>query len=449
MKRGSKSGYRYAYAALGLLLSTLSCAQVAAQVKSEVSAIDQDIRVVVKEGDILSSIVKQVMGSSEYWEEVAALNKIKTPDALKPGDLVIFPGSLVQKRNFARVVFTKGKVSLTSAADKATDVLQKGDKVYLGDVINTGKDGFVSLSFKGDTLANIQPVSRIQVVEFDCFDTEKSCVVNLSAAAGQMDFDVRNVGFKEPTSFSVDTPNVSAAVRGTKIDVEVTDGSAVGVTSGEIEVSSNGVSNTVPVGKGTLAGEGRSVSTLFNLLKEPEYNEFTRLSSEDYLAWSSIEDAKSYKVVLATSESMTDIIDSMSTTDTYTALLPEPQSFYLSTRALDENGLKGFKAIQKIDQVEIDDSVEAPLLEIELSERELKIVNAGDLGSEVHIGNQLQTIDDFDHLIRYEAHDIPPGETLELDVDPDKDIFISSRAVVSASVVSPYGNIYEFKGRQN
>ncbi len=447
MKQGLTRGYRHAYTAGSLLLCLLCSAQVLAQAETQIKATDQDIRIVVKEGDVLSSIVQQVMGSSEFWEKVAEHNKIESPQSLQPGDLVVFPSSLVQKRNFARAIFTKGEVSLTSAMEKTTTALKKRDKVFIGDVISTGKDGFVSLSFKGESLANIQPESRIQVVEFDCFDTERSCVVNLAASSGQMDFNVRNVGFKKPASFSVDTPYASAAVRGTDLDVEVTDGSAVGVTSGEILVTANGRSASVPIGKGTLAGERRSVTTLYDLRKAPVYNEFIRMSSEDFLAWAPVEDAASYKVVLATTESMTDIIESRSTGNTYTAMQPEAQQFYLSARALDENGLKGFKGIRKIDQVEIDESAEAPELEIELSATALKIVNTGAIGTEVHVGSELETIDGLDHLIRYDAYDVAAGGTLELDAEPDKDIFITSRAVVGTAV-SRYGNIYEFKGRE-
>ena len=447
MKLGSTRGYCHASTAGCLLLYLLFSAQVLAQATTATKAAEQDIRIVVKAGDVLSGIVQQVMGSSEFLEDVIALNKIESPNALQPGDLIVFPDSLVQRRNFARVVFAKGQVSLTSSANKSTSALQKRDKVFLGDVINTGNDGFVSLSFKGESLANIQPESRIKVIEFDCFDTEKSCVVSLSASSGQMDFDIRNTGFKKPTSFSVNTPYASAAVRGTKLDVEVTDGSAIGVTSGEILVTGNGESTTVPVGKGTLAGEGRTVSTLYDLREKPVYNEFIRMSSEDFLAWAPVADAVSYKVVLATTDSMTDIIDSRATSKAYTAMQPQAQQYYLSTRALDKNGLKGFKGIRKIDQVAIDDSAEAPELEIELSDTSLKIINTGGVSSEVHVGHELETIDGFDHLIRYDAYDIAAGAKLELDTDPDKDIFITSRALVGAAV-SRYGNIYEFKGRE-
>ncbi len=447
MRKGSIQGYRSAFAAFGAFLC-LSSADVLSQPDTEIKAISQDIHVVVQNGDNLSSIVRRVMGSSEFWEEVATLNKISSPDALKPGDMIIFPGDLVQKRNFARVAFVKGNVMHTSAASNTTAQLEKRDKVFLGDVIKTGEDGFVSLSFNGESLANIQPESHVQFIEFDCFDVEKSCVVNLLAEEGQMNFDIQNIGFKKPSRFSIDTPYASAAVRGTNVDVEVNDGSAIGVTTGVIEVTSGNDTSTLPIGKGTLAGEGRSITRLYDLLEKPVYNPFIRLSREDYVAWAPVEGAETYSVVLATSESLSEVIRSSRSAQSYTVLLSEPQEYYLGTRALDENGLKGFKGIQKINQVSVDENAEAPPLDIELSENDLTIVNTGKVTTEVHVGSALEPADGLDQLLRYTAYDIAAGQTLELDVNPNQDVYITARAVVGPTAVSSYGSIYEFTGRK-
>ncbi len=427
----------------GALMLMLSATVVAA---AEIKSIAQDIKVVVKTGDNLTTIVKQVMGAAEFWEEVAQANQISSPNALKPGQVIVFPGELVQQRNFARVVFSKGRAQLTRLGSEAGVPVDKGARVFLGDVITTGEDGFVSLSFAGESLINVQPDSRIQIVEFDCFDTEKSCVVNLSADEGQMNFDIRNIGFKKPPLYSIETPYASAAVRGTRFDVDVLDGSVLGVTEGAVRVTaSGGLVADLPMGKGTLAGEGRSVTTIYDLLKQPEYSEHVRFSAEDYVTWTPIDNARSYKYVIAENESLSDVIVSGSTDSTFINMLSEPQQFYLATRALDENGLKGFRAVQRIDQVDIDENASAPELEIELSDNQLIIVNSGEVTSEIHIGDALEPVDELSQLLRYDAYDLDAGKTLELEVESEGDIYIISRAVLGSSAVSPYGNIYEFK----
>lgn len=430
-----------------LLLGWLMMPNLAfAQLKTaDVKTIERDIHVVVEDGEFLTAIVRRVMGSVEFWPEVARINKIESPDALQPGDVIVFPASLVQKRNYARVVFVKGDSKIVRGPDTQPVTLEKGSRVYLGDIIRTGDRGFVSLSFNGESLVNVQPDSNVQIVQFDCFDKEKSCVVNLSARSGQMNFDVRNIGFQKPTLFSIETPYASAAVRGTKFDVDVLDGSAIGVTDGVVVVSSGDETASVPLGKGTLAGEGRSVLTLYDLLVKPVYNDFIRVSAEDILSWQSIAGAENYNVVLSASESLSDVIQSTTTKETYTELLPQAQQYYVGTRALDRNGLKGFTEVLSVNQVAIDESAQAPLLEMELSDNSLKIVNTGNQRSEVHIGTELENIAGLDQLATFDAHDIAPGDTLEVTVDTQSDVYIVSRAVIGRTAVSRYGNIYEFK----
>lgn len=424
-----------------LLLSLPPIALTQVKVKEITEAID----VVVKEGDNLTAIVQRVMGSVEFWPETAKNNRITRPDALKPGQIIRFPSELVQKRNFANIAFSKGDAKLVRRGTDEELPAERGEHVFLGDIIATGEDGFVSLSFAGETLVNIQPESRVQIVEFDCFDKQKSCVVNLMADRGQMSFDVRNVGFEKPPRYSIETPYASAAVRGTRFDVDVNNGSVLGVTEGAVQVTSGVLTMPLPTGKGTLAGGGRSITTQYDLLSAPEYKAFIRLSAEDYISWTPIDDATTYRYVLADNESLTDVIVSGSSANSHLGVPPEPSQFFLGTRALDENGIKGFRAIQRIDQVGINESAQAPALEIELSENQLAIVNTGDVTSEVHVGAALQSVGDLDQLLDFAAYDISAGDRLELTVEANQDVYIASRAVLNDATVSLYGNIYEFK----
>lgn len=416
---------------------------------AQIKAIDEDIQVVVKEGDSLTAIVKTVMGSAGFWEEVAELNMLQRPNALRPGQVINFPKELVQERNFARIVFAKGQSTLNRFVDDAEVPAEKGLQVYLGDVIETGRDGFVSLSFAGASLVNIQPDSRVQIVEFDCFDSEKPCIVNLVSELGQLNFDVRNVGFSKPPRYTVETPHLTAAVRGTGFDVDTTETSTLGVTEGSVRASSGNFSAVIPTGKAAVAGEGRSVTTLIDLLPNPEYNRYIRLSAEDYISWTPVENALRYKYVFAENESLSDVIISRNAVEAYVPLLSEAGQFYIGTRAVDENGIKGFRAIQRVEQVSIAAEIQAPELDIELSDNELKIVNTGNLTAEIHIGDQLELSGDLSELIQYDAYDLEAGETLEVTVGNDSDIYISARALVSSTVVSPYGSLYEFKRSSN
>ena len=404
-----------------------------------------DLNVVVKPGDTLTSIVLREMGSLDYWARLAEHNKLDAPDKLSPGDKIEFPWELLQFRNFAKVVFVKGTVTLQRKGESEVSALEKGTKVYIGDIIKTSENGFASLTFKGESLVNIQPDSHMLMQELECFDVKLACEIELQTDQGQMKLDINNVGFTKPTKFSIDTPYATAAVRGTVFDFATLEGNILGVTEGEVEISVNENSSKVPLGKGTLAGEGQSISVLYDLLGKPEYKDFLRVSAQDVISWSPLEKAENYKVVVASTASMTDVIRSTRTSQTLLQALPDPGTYYISTRGIAKNGLQGFRANQRIDQVKIDDSVDAPELEMELSENTLTIKAVGDNTTEIHIGDSLTKVDDLEQLVDFKSYDISAGDSLTLQVDTSKDIFLISRAVINGSTVSSYGNLYEFK----
>lgn len=418
---------------------------VEAASESGTKMVKTDLHVVVKPGDTLTSIVSREMGSLDLWPDVVERNKIAAPNTLVPGDIIVIPWELLELRNFAKIVYFKGEVTLLRKGAKAPAEVEKGDKIYIGDSIRTGENGFVSLTFKGDSLVNIQPESHMLLKELECFEAEIACQIEINTTSGQMKMDINNVGFSKPTQFTIDTPYASAAVRGTVLDFATGDGNILGVTEGSVTITANNRSSNVPRGKGTLAGEGRSVSVLYDLLPKPEYNDFLRISAEDSISWSPIEDAVAYKVAIAGSESMTDIIQSTTGQSIAVSAQSEPGRYFISTRAVAKNGIKGFSSKRLIDQVKVDKKISAPELDIELSGSTLTIKPGGRFTSEIHIGDSLIAIDDLETLIKYKSYDVAPGATLKVTVDPTKDLYLTSRAVINQSTVSSYGSLYELK----
>ncbi len=404
-----------------------------------------DLHVVVKPGDTLTSIVTRETGLIGLWPEIQAHNKMDSPNSLNPGDIIVIPQEILQLRNFAKVAYFKGDVTLVRKGETTPDTLQKGDKVYLGDAIQTGENGYVSLAFNGDTLVNIQPESRILLQELECFDTEKACLVKLNTSIGQMNIKVNNVGFSERANFTIDTPYASAAVRGTELDIAVSEGNILGVTQGAVDITVENQTINVSSGKGTVAGEGLPIGVLHNLLPKTEFNEFLRISAQDTLSWKPVEGAASYLVAIAGSESMTDIIQSSTEQSTFVPAFSESGGYFINTRAVAKNGLRGFDSIQAVEQAKIDENILAPELDIELIGNNLTIKANGRVATEIHIGDSLVAVDGVETLISYKPYDIEPGKSLELTVDTTEDIYLTARALINKSTVSRYGVLYEFK----
>lgn len=408
-----------------------------------------DLHVVVKSGDTLTTIVKRELGSLDLWQQVVQINTLDAPDKLAPGDLIIIPWEMLQTRNYAKVIFLKGVVALQRNGNKEALRLKKGDRIYIGDTIRTGVEGFVSLSFKGESQVNIQPDSDVELKELECFDVKRACEIKLKTTTSDMKIDVDNVGFSLPTKFSIETPYATAAVRGTEFDFSTKNGNILGVTKGAVEISADEISSRVPFGKGALAGEGRSVGILFDLLKEPQFDDIPRISAQDQISWKPVAQAGKYSVVIASNESLSDVIRSFDTDGLAFTAPARTGRYFVSTRAVAANGIKGFHSVKRVDQVIIDNTVIAPEMEIELSGNTMTINLAGQVSSEIHIGNRLEVVDGREAVADFKSYDVRAGSTLELEVDPTKDIYLTNRAIVSTTTVSPYGNLYELKGRGN
>lgn len=446
-----------AFALLAVFFAAFAPATVWAEATAgeTVRSDSRDLHIVVKPGESLSVILQRELESIADWKLVARTNKIASPDNLRPGDVIVIPHSLVQKRNYARLAFAKGTAQLIRAITKAVEKVKKGVKVFVGDAIKTGRDGFVSLSFRDSSLVNIQPNSEIVVDKLECFDKSVSCVITLRATEGELNLDVGQSDFSQPTTFTIETPYASAAVRGTEFDFDIREGNILGVTEGEVEISYGGQSSVVPLGKGTLAGEGRSISTVYDLLlaaEFPEFVDFNRVSEEDILQWGEVEDAERYLVAFATDEAMTSVVTATATSTgepdaTLVMSDVQPGDYYFAVRGVDENGLKGFPAKKKVRQVSIDKTV-GPDLDIEVVDQNMRIRSDSDRPLEIRVGNELQFVKGLDRLVQYQTYELEPGKELNLDVKDNPDWYLTAREILSERSVSVYGGLYEYKANR-
>lgn len=445
------------YSVMVVLFAALASGKAAAEATSvENSRADKrDLHVVVKPGDSLNAILLRELESAEDWKVVARHNKIDAPEKLLPGDVIVIPHNLLQKRNYAQLVYVKGFASLTRAVTRAVEKVKKGARVFVGDAIKTGRDGFVSLTFRDSSLVNIQPDSDIVIEKLDCFDKTQSCLIGLRAPMGQLNLDVGRADFQKPTLFTIETPYASAAVRGTRFDFDVLEGSVLGVTEGEVEVVFAGETAVVGMGKGTLAGKGQSVSKLYDLLVAPEFKEhvnFERISSEDFLHWDAVQNAQKYLVSFATDEAMTNVSSTIANSVSEPAATVvestlQPGDYFIAVRGVDKNGLKGFPAKKKMRQLAIGKEI-GPELDIQIVDQRLDIKSDSGNPLEIRIGNALQFALGLDRLLEYKSYQLEPGKTLELAVDTGQDWYVIAREVLSDTAVSRYSGLYEYKANR-
>ena len=217
-----------------------------------------DLVVEISEAQTVKQVVENELNSSRFADQIAAYNGIESISTILPaGASLQIPRPYFDGSNFGRVAFVKGSVVHTQR-DLVVNPPSKGSMVFRGDIFTTGPDGFISLNFNSGASINLQPDSRVSVVNLDCIDETVKCVIALNADRGEIQSDItpRPDG-QPPVQFSVDTPFLSAAVRGTAFYVNVEEGAdRIGVTQGSVAAAAGNADNELARGEGLLAAAG-------------------------------------------------------------------------------------------------------------------------------------------------------------------------------------------------
>jgi hypothetical protein len=138
--------------------------------------------------------------------------------AAKPiGKVVTAAGSVTIERANAMVV----QVNLPGQTGQA----KVGDLVYLGDVVQTGADGRLGISFTDGTSFNLSNNARMALSEFvyEPNGTSNSTLFNLTK--GTFTFVAGNIA--KTGDMKIDTPIATMGIRGTTPRVEISDDGTV------------------------------------------------------------------------------------------------------------------------------------------------------------------------------------------------------------------------------
>ena len=402
----------------------------------------KDHVVIVKKPQSLKQVVEDELQSSRFAKAIAAYNGIDSISTILPnGAALQIPKPYLLNRQFGRVVFAKGDV-IHSQSRLVVNPPAKGAFVYNGDSFITGQDGFVSLSFSSGTVVNVQPESRVSIADIECADETVECVIELNAEKGEVTSDITPRPEGQPAvKFSVKTPFLSAAVRGTSFYVSVEDGAdRLGVTDGLVATDVNGSANDVPKGKGLLAEAGADPAVV-DLLAPPEIaigTEKTIYSSEDQLVWKTLSNAQQYRLAIAQDESMSQpvYVANLEGNGVALPLLDVPGSYYLTVAGIDDSEFVGLPASAVFSYASIDDQGKLEL-EIQRSSDVIDIAAPAHTGTvELLIG---RGIDDL-FVERRIIDDLSGG--VSLDLDPQEDWAIQARKVLSDTSVSVYSDLY-------
>ncbi len=98
---------------------------------------------------------------------------------------------------------------------------QVGEKIYMMDLLKTGRDGSLGVVFKDDTLLSIGPQSEIIISEFLFSPAEGKLSLVTKLLKGTAIYLTGIIGRLSPGSVRFETPVANIGIRGTKFAVKI------------------------------------------------------------------------------------------------------------------------------------------------------------------------------------------------------------------------------------
>jgi len=422
---------------------------------------DDDHIVITKKEQSFESVIQDVLQTSRFADHIASYNGVGSVTTVLPlGTTVRIPKPYIEVLNFGQIAFVKGDVTLAKT-DVVVNPPGRGALVHNGDIIRTGGTGFVTVSFHSGAQFNLQPDSIVKINNVRCLEPSENCLIELEAMKGSVSSEIEPRSSNHPAvEFSITTPFLSAAVRGTVFYVDVLEGvNRVGVTRGLVAAESAGSEFQLPGGKG-IAATGSDTPVEVDLLPMPVYSDPVSsgtasastasssagiYSAEDSFNWQVVSGAQSYQIKVANDSAISELalLDRVESPE-FSALLVAGDYFF-SVAGIDDSDFVGMPLVMPIRIADIVDDVQ-PELRIERREGLVTVQMAGDSADyegpvELLISNSIEAkperIEMLDNL----------SEPLTLELDEAETWVFRVRKIIGPYAVSAYSNHYQLAAR--
>jgi hypothetical protein len=110
-------------------------------------------------------------------------------------------------------------VVVQAALGNRTGGAKVGDLVYLGDIVQTGADGHLGITFSDGTAFNLSPNARMALTEFVYDPNSKTNSTYFDLTKGAFTFVAGNIA--KTGDMKIETPVATMGIRGTTPHVEV------------------------------------------------------------------------------------------------------------------------------------------------------------------------------------------------------------------------------------
>lgn len=266
------------------------------------SACDEPaIKVAILEGDTLNKICERHLVYPEKWGEVARFNRLKDPNLIHPGEIVLIPVRLMKANSSdGKVIFLSGVAEQLVKESREWRALRLHDQIAEGSTIKTGKDSAIEIAFEDEGHLFLRPDTMLMLsVNRKSGDVY---VHNLFLEIGKAITRIRQATGRE-SRLEIRTPSATCAPRGTEFRTSVDENhlTRCEVLEGVVSVEAMKKSVELREGEGTLVRKGEPPSKPRKLLLPPAPKDlqpiYTRMPFDIW--FDKVEGAVSHRIALA------------------------------------------------------------------------------------------------------------------------------------------------------
>jgi len=359
---------RRAVPALLLLLAATAPAlpngaRVEQRARAQAETNDEILIYRTKKGDTLQSLAAKWFVKPGDWRLAQALNTIKDPANIPAGTQLRIRASWVKTNPIQAELYAfRGTVRITRGGE--SQIATKGMKLAEGDIVETGANGFATLTLPDESLVSLPSASRVRLARLREVPMSNSIDRRFTLETGRSEAKVTPMA--NPASrFLISTPVAVAAVRGTEFRVTYTPSElkqVTEVTEGKVGVARHGTApeTLVRAEFGNIA-TANGMSRPIALLAAPFVDQPERLQNREVVTFrlGQVPGATRYLVELAADAAFKDRLAAQEITGTEAAFEDvEDGQLFVRVSAIDGTGLTGRRAtynfVRKLDAAIVD-----------------------------------------------------------------------------------------------
>ncbi len=299
----------------------------------------------IRRGENLFSLARRYLTRPSDYLAVQRANHIANPHRIPEGTRLRIPLALLKGEPLlARLVAVRGVVSLRSNGREFAPAV--GMDVMQGSALETGADGFLTLSLPNGSRTSLPTLTRMRIERLRRIILTGSIDYDFTVDMGKVETKAAPLGNDANGRFRIRTPRAIAAVRGTQFRVGYADDASLAeVLEGAVAAGSGqaGATASLTAGLGAVVAADGGLRTE-SLLAAPELLQPGKVQVDPFvrLALAPVGQARGYHLQIGEDAGFTKVIsEARSETGTFAFDAIPNGGLFVRVSAIATSGLEG------------------------------------------------------------------------------------------------------------